>query len=74
MARRAGMHRPFYTDSVYGNTLGGDVGFTQDLRGALERVFFQFEVARPLSALKSAARGTLLCLRAIQKNRQSMFS
>jgi hypothetical protein len=49
-ARRAGMHRPFYTDSVYGNTLGGDVGFTADLRGALERVFFQYEVARPAPA------------------------
>lgn len=50
-ARRAGMHRPFYTDSVYGNTLDGDVGFTADLRGALERVFFQYEVACPARAL-----------------------
>ncbi|KAK9845224.1 hypothetical protein WJX81_000461 [Elliptochloris bilobata] len=40
----AGMHRPVYTDSIYGNTLEGDVGFTQDLRAALERLFFQFEV------------------------------
>lgn len=40
----AGMHRPVYTDSIYGNTLSGDVGFTQDLRAALERLFFQYEV------------------------------
>ena len=48
-----GMHRPFYTDSIYGNTLEGDVGFTQDLRAALERLFFQFEVrlTRPLAVL-----------------------
>ena len=40
----AGFHRPFYTDSVYGNSDTGDVGFTEDIRNALERLFFQFQV------------------------------
>ncbi|CAK0782920.1 hypothetical protein CVIRNUC_006115 [Coccomyxa viridis] len=40
----AGFHRPFYTDSVYGNSDTGDVGFTVDIRNALERLFFQFQV------------------------------
>jgi hypothetical protein len=40
----AGFHRPFYTDSVYGNSDTGDVGFTDDIRNALERLFFQYQV------------------------------
>lgn len=40
----AGFHRPFYTDSVYGNSDTGDVGFTTDIQNALERLFFQFQV------------------------------
>ena len=44
----AGFHRPFYTDSVYGNSDTGDVGFTEDIRNALERLFFQFQVGWPL--------------------------
>ncbi|CAL8470701.1 g10243 [Coccomyxa elongata] len=40
----AGFHRPFYTDSVYGNSDSGDVGFTDAIRAALERLFFQFQV------------------------------
>ena len=40
----AGFHRPFYTDSVYGNSDTGDVGFTEEIRNALERLFFQFQV------------------------------
>ena len=41
----AGFHRPFYTDSVYGNSDTGDVGFTSDIQNALERLFFQFQVS-----------------------------
>jgi hypothetical protein len=40
-----GFHRPFYTDSVYGNADAGDVGFTDAIRDALERLFFQFQVS-----------------------------
>ena len=43
----AGFHRPFYTDSVYGNSDTGDVGFTADIQNALERLFFQFQVDFP---------------------------
>ena len=45
----AGFHRPFYTDSVYGNSDTGDVGFTADIQNALERLFFQFQVCASLS-------------------------
>ena len=44
----AGFHRPFYTDSVYGNSDSGDVGFTDAIRAALERLFFQFQVCATL--------------------------
>lgn len=33
-------------DSVYGNSDTGDVGFTEDIRNALERLFFQFQACR----------------------------
>ena len=42
----AGFHRPFYTDSVYGNSDAGDVGFTDDIRNALERLFFQYQARK----------------------------
>ena len=63
---RTGMHRPFYTDSIYGNTLEGDIGFTQDLRAALERLFFQFEVrlTRPLAVLASSQSSSVLLFKA----------
>ena len=54
----AGMHRPVYTDSIYGNTLSGDVGFTQDLRAALERLFFQYEVRHPRACAPACLSGT----------------
>ena len=33
-----------------GNSDTGDVGFTDDIRNALERLFFQFEVGPPHTA------------------------
>ncbi len=48
----AGFHRPFYTDSVYGNSDTGDVGFTADIQNALERLIFQFQVGAPSLLLK----------------------
>ena len=55
----AGMHRPVYTDSIYGNTLSGDVGFTQDLRAALERLFFQYEVRPPCMCCPACLSGAM---------------
>ena len=53
----AGMHRPVYTDSIYGNMLSGDVGVTQDLRAALERLFFQYEVRHPRACAPACLSG-----------------
>ena len=52
----AGFHRPFYTDSVYGNSDTGDVGFTADIQNALERLFFQFQVCPPRALLVNSYR------------------
>ena len=39
-----GEYRPFFTTDVYGNTLVGDIGDTNDERDAFERLFFQYQV------------------------------
>ncbi len=36
--------RPIYTSSIYGNNFKSDVNVAQDLRNALEEVFYQYQV------------------------------